>query len=95
VRSVLAVADRLPYLSHLRSEISDLRSLAESASRQLAAWAQSLQNSDIPGHRHLTDRGRAVRDQQERAATFLARLNRMNAESEERRRTERASPSEI
>ncbi len=32
---------------------------AESCSRQLRAWADSLQNSDIAGPRHLNDQSRA------------------------------------
>jgi four helix bundle protein len=53
VRSMLLFADRRPELSHLKSEISNLKSLAESCSRQLRAWADNLQNSDIRGQRHL------------------------------------------
>ena len=41
------------------AEIAALGSLAESCSRQLRAWADSLQNSDIPGPRHLTEKTRA------------------------------------
>ncbi|MFZ5569203.1 MAG: four helix bundle protein [Thermodesulfobacteriota bacterium] len=37
----------------LKSQISNLKSLAESCSRQLRAWADHLQNSDIAGQRHL------------------------------------------
>jgi four helix bundle protein len=59
VRSMLHVATRRPYLSSLKSEISDLTSLAESCSRQLRAWADSLQNSDIAGPRHLNAKTRA------------------------------------
>jgi hypothetical protein len=39
----------------LRFEISDLKASAESCSRQLRAWADNLQNSDIRGQRHLND----------------------------------------
>lgn len=59
VRSMLTVARRRPYLSNFKSEISNLISLAESCSRQLRAWADSLQNSDIAGQRHLNDKTRA------------------------------------
>lgn len=59
VRSMLLVAARRPYLSNFKSEISDLISMAESCSRQLRAWADSLQNSDITGPRHLNDHSRA------------------------------------
>jgi hypothetical protein len=60
VRSMLIVAGRRPYLSNLKSEISDLIALAESCSRQLRAWADSLQNSDIAGPRHLNNQTRAA-----------------------------------
>ena len=51
VRSMLLLADRLPDFAHLKSEISNLKSLAESISRQLRGWADSLQNSDVRGQR--------------------------------------------
>src|SRR3989442_4444426 len=50
-RSMLCLLERLPGLGNLRSEISDLKSKAVSVSRQLRAWADSLQNSDIRGQR--------------------------------------------
>jgi four helix bundle protein len=62
VRSMTYVMDQLEYFAHLKSEISDLRSLATSVSRQLAAWLRSLQNTDITGHRHLTDKARAAEE---------------------------------
>lgn len=58
VRSMLLVASRRPYLSNLKSEISNLSKLAESCSRQLRAWADSLQNSEIKGPRHLNEQSR-------------------------------------
>jgi four helix bundle protein len=58
VRSMLTLAGRRPYLSNFKSEISDLIKLAESCSRQLRAWADSLQNSAITGQRHLNDKSR-------------------------------------
>lgn len=59
VRSMLCFFARRPKLRDFRSEISNLKSVAESCSRQLRAWADSLQNSDIPGQRHLNDHTRA------------------------------------
>jgi len=53
VRSMLLLAERLGRFRHLKSQISDLKSLAESVSRQLRAWAGALQNSPIRGQRHL------------------------------------------
>jgi four helix bundle protein len=49
VRSMLCLLERLDHFAHLKSEISNLKSPAESISRQLRAWSDSLQNSPIPG----------------------------------------------
>jgi len=74
VRSITHVMDRLEFLGHLKSQISNLRSLAESISRQLGAWAQSLQDSDIKGTRYLTERSRAQHERKKRAEEFLKQL---------------------
>jgi four helix bundle protein len=90
VRSMLHFADRLlqsdlsdpqseisnlkSEISNLRSEISDLLSLAESCSRQIRAWADSLQNSDIKGQRHLTDQTRQAYDSRHRAKAFQKQI---------------------
>ena len=49
VRSMLCVMDRMTAFSELKSEISDLKSQAESISRQLRGWAQHLQDTPIRG----------------------------------------------
>jgi len=69
VRSMLCLIERFPAFADLKSEISDLKFRAESISRQLRAWAESLQNSKITGHRYLNEGARrsalAARDRQE------------------------------
>jgi len=57
-RSMLIFTERFDEAAHLKSEISSLKSLAESCSRQIRAWADNLQNSDIKGQRHLNERTR-------------------------------------
>lgn len=74
VRSMLLLCERLPALSDLKSEISNLKSVAESISRQLRAWADSLQNSDIRGPRHLDDQERKRFEYERRSQAFLAQL---------------------
>lgn len=59
VRSMLCFFERRPALRDFKSQISNMKSVAESCSRQLGAWAQSLQNSDITGPRHLNDQTRS------------------------------------
>lgn len=83
VRSMLHFLDRLPNLkseiSNLKSQVSDLRSLAESCSRQLRAWADQLQNSDIPGPRRLTDKTRQAWQASRRADAFYEHLQHIRA----------------
>ena len=74
VRSMFCLLERLPAFTHLKSEISDLQSIAESISRQLRTWADKLQNSEITGQRYLTDKNRRLADQTKRAEAFLAKL---------------------
>lgn len=79
-RSMLLLCDRLPDMGHLKSEISDLRSQAESVSRQLRGWADSLQNSEITGQRYLNERTRSASAQTRRANEFWEKLEREHAQ---------------
>ena len=74
VRSMLCLMEGLPGFENLKSEIENLKSLARSCSRQLRAWAESLQNSEIKGQRYLNDsvRRRDVADK--KAAAFQEKL---------------------
>jgi four helix bundle protein len=78
VRSMLCLKERrarkVNWPTDLKSDILNLKSLAESCSRQLRGWADSLQNSDIKGQRHLTDKSRREDDQKNRAAAFQKKL---------------------
>lgn len=58
VRSMLCLMERLSSFGNCRSEISNLKLDAEGCSRQLRAWADRLQNSDIKGQRHLNEKSR-------------------------------------
>lgn len=86
VRNALLFAERLVGRGILKSDISDLESQiealiprCESVSRQLRGWADSLQNSDIRGQRHLNDASRAAYDQGRRTRDFLEKLQRIRA----------------
>ena len=82
VRSMLTVklrrAVKARWPADLESKISSLISLAESCSRQLRGWADSLQNSDIKGQRHLNEkvrqRERTVKSAKEFRVKFLRDL---------------------
>ena len=78
VRSMLVLkkrrAARDGWPEDLKSEISNLKSAAESCSRQIRAWADSLQNSEIKGQRHLNAKVRKAGDQKKRTEEVSRKL---------------------
>ena len=50
--------------------------MAEFCARQLRGWADSLQNSDIRGQRHLNQKSRQDSEQARRAEAFRKELLR-------------------
>lgn len=74
VRSMLVLRERKAgkcnWPDVLKSQISNLKSTAEDCSRQIRAWADSLQNSAIQGQRHLNERSRREYEQKKRATDF-------------------------
>jgi len=51
--------------------------MAKSCSRQPRGWAESLQNSDVQGPRHLNERVRQQEESKRRAEAFEKKLLRM------------------
>jgi len=74
VRSMLRFLERWPRAAHLALKISELISQAESCSRQIRGWADSLQNSDIKGQRHLNEQVRTTYQARKRADEFRTAL---------------------
>ena len=58
----------------LRREINRLKADAESCSRQLRSWADSLQNPELKGTRYLNDGERRKEADRKRAAAFQEKL---------------------
>jgi four helix bundle protein len=85
VRSILCVIERMKYFDHLKSQISDLKSLAESISRQLRAWADSLQNTDIRGQRYLNEETKKGFKQKQAAEDVMSEIRKINEESARKR----------
>ena len=81
VRSMLCLLERLPALNDLKSQISDLKSQAESIARQLRAWADALQNSEIKGQRYLTDKTRRVERKTREREEFVKELRQIQQEN--------------
>lgn len=57
-RSMMRYFQGRAKLKKWRVRMEKIASVAESCSRQIRAWADSLQNSDIQGQRHLNDKSR-------------------------------------
>jgi four helix bundle protein len=89
VRSICYVMERLKTFRHLKSQISDIRLLARTISRQLGGWAFSLQETDISGTRYLTEKSRAGYQQKKSSSAFMEELRQKHAENLERIRKTR------
>ncbi|MBR1837003.1 MAG: four helix bundle protein [Kiritimatiellae bacterium] len=82
VRSMLRFAVRLGEMPDQTARIDALVSQSESVSRQIRAWLDSLQNSDIHGQRHLNEKSRRIYDEDRRAKLFSTRLAAYREEME-------------
>lgn len=78
VRSILCFLERLPDFGGLKSEILNLKSSVEGISRQLGAWATSLQNSKIKGIRYLDAKTKKLEQAKQQRDEFLAELRSTN-----------------
>jgi four helix bundle protein len=74
VRSMLCLLERIPAFRSLNKEIEVIKQRAESCSRQLKAWAQSLQNSNFRGGRHVNQRTRRLDQAAREREEFLNEL---------------------
>ncbi|HEV2522488.1 MAG TPA: four helix bundle protein [Candidatus Acidoferrales bacterium] len=80
-RSMMCLMDRMVAFSDLKSEISNLKSLAESISRQLRGWAQHLQDTSIRGQRHLNSKTRQIEQSRRDRDEFLKQLQAFTSRS--------------
>jgi four helix bundle protein len=58
VRSMLCLIERLRLFAEPLAEIQILKQRSESCSRQLKGWMRSLQDSDLQGQRHVTEKSK-------------------------------------
>ena len=74
VRSMTCLLDRMPALSDLTPDLASIKAKAESCSRQLKAWAQSLQDSDLKGERYVNEKTRRADQAAREREEFLSEL---------------------
>jgi len=80
VRSMLCLLEKIPGFADLKSQVSDLKSKAESISRQLGAWTNSLKNSELKGERHATVKVKARDDARRDREEYSSRARREREE---------------
>jgi hypothetical protein len=74
---MLALLEQLTGFDDLKLEISNLKLSSDGISRQLRAWANVLQNSDIRGQRYLTDKDRSRTKAARERGEFLEELKQV------------------
>ena len=73
-RSMLCLLERMPVFRDLESGVLDLKSRAESISRQLGAWIRTLRDSELKGQRYVTEKTREVTRARHEREEFLKKL---------------------
>ena len=79
VRSMLCLLERLRSFNDLEPAIKKLKTKSESCSRQLKAWASSLQNSEFKGQRHVNSSSRRAAQAAKEREEFLNELAEIRA----------------
>lgn len=74
---MLCLLERLAAFQNVRLEISNLKLSAEGISRQIRAWADSLQNSEVKGQRYLNEKGRRLLREKKEDEEFKMELKRI------------------
>ena len=74
VRSMLCLLQKLPVFAELESDILNLKSSAESVSRQLGAWIRTLRDSDLKGERYVNEKTRRTDQAAQERHKFLEEL---------------------
>lgn len=81
VRSMLCLLGRIRAFQTMATEMSLLKKKAESCSRQLKAWAQSLQNSEFKGERHVNFKMKRAAQAAKERQGFLNELAEIRAKA--------------
>jgi len=81
---MLCLCERLPRFNDFRAEISNLKLCAESVSKQLNGWIESLKNPDIKGAKFLTEKERVSYQRKKDLEEFDAEMKQFRQELTER-----------
>ncbi|MBX3389188.1 MAG: four helix bundle protein [Phycisphaeraceae bacterium] len=93
VRSMLLTCQRLRRFACVEQQIAGFIIQTENISRQLAGWAESLQNAEIRGIRYLTDDARESGARKERRVAFEQQLRDVVEQGRLKREAQQAQRS--
>ncbi|MBL8892913.1 MAG: hypothetical protein JNL67_23245 [Planctomycetaceae bacterium] len=79
---MLAVMRKTQRFQSATDRIDKAQSAVESISRQRNGWTSSLQNSEIPGPKYLTDQSRSDYARKQSQQRMIAELRRWKVEFE-------------
>jgi len=79
---MLCLLERLPRFRELRADTKTLKAKAESCSRQLKGWAQSLQDSEFKGERNVNTKTRRLTQAAREREEFLKELAEIREKSQ-------------
>jgi four helix bundle protein len=80
VRSMTRLLERIPDFQLLIMEIRTIRTKAESCSKQLKGWIQSIQNSEFRGERHVNAKIKRLDQATREREEFLKELAEVRAQ---------------
>ena len=83
VRSMLYLLNGIPGFQNLESDIRNVRAKTDSVSKQLGAWARSLQDSSLQGRRFVSDKSKRAREQARQRIDFLTQLEEKRMKARE------------
>ncbi len=84
VRSMLCLLDKVPAITGLGNQALNLKTRAESISKQLGGWIRALRDSGLKGERYVSEKTRKVDATRKDRDEFLKELEQMRAEREKR-----------
>jgi four helix bundle protein len=79
VRSMLCLLNEIPAFRNLESEIRNLKIKTVSISKQLGAWARSLQDSELKGRRYVSQKTRSQAEVKRDREEFMKELEQIRA----------------
>ena len=94
VRSMLCLIERMPNFRKIGNEIRRLKERAENCSRQLKAWAMSLQDSNFRGERYVNKKTKRADQAAKEREEFLKELAEIRAKGARRRTDELENSAE-